>query len=317
VPPIAIRAAIGLGVGDHISRGVTAVDALAAAIGCDARALAKLLRYLHSIEVLTETAPAQYQLTEVGEFLANEDWIEMLHPDGAGGRQEIGILGLAESLRTGQAAYASVTGQDFAALRRDQRYEDKHLERDAHLATFLAEPLAKASALEDIDHLVIHSGAAGVLAAEITQIRPRTRITICALPAQADWLRRDLPVSIPDAGRRDVVTVVEQSLFEPSPACDAVLVVKALAALPDADAAHALRRAAQNLAPGGRVLLVEDTFDTSVLDEHDAEADLLALTRHGSGLRTPDELDDVVHAAGLAVNRTEQIGWRTIMRVLR
>lgn len=317
VPPIAIRVAVGLGLGDLVSRGVTTVDALATATESDPRALGKLLRYLHAVDVLSEPAPGRYGLTEVGEFLTNENWINMLHPDGPGGRETAGIWGLGESVRTGKAAYASVTGQEFAALRREQWFEDKYLERTARVATWLAEPLARSSALAGIEHLVVHSGGAGAVAREITARHPHTRVTICALPTQADWLRRDLPASIPDDARRDRVTVSEQSIFEPPPSSDGVLLLKALASLPDADAVHALRRAAQNVTPGGRVLLVEDTFDTSVLDEHDAEADLFALTRDGSGHRTRAELDAVIHDAGLTVDRTEPIGWRTTLRVLR
>lgn len=317
VPPLAIRAAVGLGIGDLIARGVTGVDALAGATASDPRALARLLRYLHTIDLLTETGPAQYGLTEVGEFLADEIWIDRLHPDGADGRQELGVLGLVESVRTGKAAYAAVTGQDFAALRREQWYEDKFLEQAARFAAFVAEPLAKSTTVGSLEHIVIHAGDAGVVAAEITAAHPLIRVTICALPAQAEWLRRDLPVSIPDAARRDLVRLSEQSIFESAPGSDGVLLVKVLTTLPDADAVHVLRRAAENLTGDGRILLVEDTFDTSALDEHDAEADLIALTRDGGALRTPAELDAVIHAAGLAVDRTEQIGWKTVLRVVR
>lgn len=316
IPPIATRVAIGLGIGDLISRGVTAVTDLASRTHSDERALGKLLRYLHAIDLLAETAPGTYALTEVGEFLAGERTINALHPDGAAGRQAAGIFGLAESIRTGTAAYATVTGQDFAALRAEQWYEDRHLEQIAQFAGFLAEPLAKSPALTGVGHLVIHSAGAGVQAREITAVHPDIRITIAALPAQADWLRRDLPATIPEEGRRSRITIVEQSIFEPSSLADAVLVLKALASLPDADAAHALRRAAQNLAPTGRVLLIEDTFDTGNLDEHDAEADLLALTRDGSGLRTDDELDAVIASAGLRTNATHLLGWGTTLREL-
>jgi iron complex transport system substrate-binding protein len=133
-------------------------------------------------------------------------------------------------------------------------------------------------------------------------------VTICVLPAQADWLRRDLPDTIPDEAQRSRVSVVEQSVFEPSPASDAVFISRAFKALPDADAAHALRRAAENLLPGGRVLLVEETFGTDDLDEYDGEADLIALTAHGSGLRTPAELDAVITRAGLAHIATHTVG---------
>lgn len=316
IPPIAIRVAIELGIGDLVSRGVTTVTDLAVRTHSDERALGKLLRYLHAIGVLRETAPGTYALTEIGEFLANERTINALHPDGAAGRQAAGIFGLAESVRTGAAAYPTVTGQDFAALRAEQWYEDKYLEQIAQFGAFLADPLAKSPALTGVEHLVIHSAGASVQAREITAVHPGIRITIAALPAQANWLRRDLPATIAEEERRSRITVVEQSIFEPTPAADAVLIVKALASLPDADAAHALRRAAQNLAPAGRVLVIEDTFDTEDLDEHDAEADLLALTRDGSGLRTDDELDAVIKSADLRMNATQIIGWGTTLREL-
>jgi hypothetical protein len=148
-----------------------------------------------------------------------------------------------------------------------------------------------------------------VQAREITAAHPDARVTVCALPAQADWLRRDLPLSIPDPGQRGRVRVVEQSIFEPSPEADAVVVVKALAAHPDLDAALALRRAAEGLADGGRILLIEDTLDEEHLDEHETEADLVALTRDGTGVRTADELAGVIRSAGLRIDGTERIGW--------
>jgi NADPH-dependent ferric siderophore reductase len=307
VPPIALRVAAELGIGDLISRGVTGVADLAARSGGDERALGKLLRYLHTIDVLRETAPGHYGLTEVGEFLATEVWADALDPAGVVGRQWLGLYGLGEAVRTGGASFASVTGRDFAALRRDQSYEDAFLESAARAATWLAEPLAKAPALAGVGHLVIHSAAAGAQAGALAAAHPALRITICALPAQADWLRRDLPETIPDDACRARVAVVEQSIFERAPAADAVLLVDALGALPDADAAHALRRA------GDRVLLVEDTF---AFDEHAAEADLLALTRDGTGLRTPAELDAVIERADLRVAATEALGWRHTLLTL-
>ncbi|WP_159499335.1 siderophore-interacting protein [Microbacterium sp. 18062] len=317
VPPIAIRAAVGLGIGDLISRGVTSVDALAGASASDPRALGKLLRYLHAIDLLTETAPGKYGLTELGEFLTYEFWADYLDPEGANGWQSAGLFALLESVRTGTSVYASVTGREFADLRREQWYEDKHLDAATRFATYVAAPLAASPALERVEHLVIHADTASVIAREVTALHPQLRVTICALPAQADWLRRDLARSVPDQAHRDRIEIVEQSIFEPSPAADAVLVSQSLAALPDADAAHALRRTAENLAVGGRLLLVEQTFDTEQLDEHDGEADLIALTRDGTGLRTDAELDVVIAAAGREVERTETIGWGTTVRVLR
>jgi NADPH-dependent ferric siderophore reductase len=316
IRPIAIRTAVELDVPELVSRGVTSVEELAARSRSDERALGRLLRYLQAVGILTETEPRRYGLTPVGEVLTLEFIADRLHPAGVGGREMLGILGLTESVRTGRASYASVTGQTFADVRADQDYEDRYLERLARFQSALADPIAKSELLAGVEHLVIHSGGAGAQAREFVAAHPDLRVSICALPAQADWLRRDLPATIPDEQQRARVCVVEQSVFEASPPADAVFVSRAFKALADADAAHALRRAAEGLRPGGRVLLVEDLLDPDELDEHDADDDLLALVCHGSGLRTPAELDGVIDRAGLVRTATHIVGWGTTVHEL-
>ncbi len=316
IAPIAIRTAVELGVPELISRGVTGVTDLAAKAAADERALGKLLRYLHALDILSETTPGHYGLTPVGEVLTVEFMVDALHPAGVTGREMLGIHGLTESIRTGQPSYASVTGRTFAEVRGEQDYEDRYLERLAKFQATLAEPIARSGLLTGVRRLVLHSGGAGAQAREFVAAHPELRVTICALPAQADWLRRDLPDTIPDQQQRGRVSVVEQSVFEPSPPADVVFIIRAFKTLPDADAAHALRRAAENLLPGGRVLLVEDLLDTDDLDEHDGEADLLALTVHGSGLRTAAELDAVIARAGLVRAAQHTVGWGTTVHDL-
>ncbi|WP_433826424.1 SIP domain-containing protein [Actinoplanes sp. CA-015351] len=316
IAPIAIRTAVELGIPELISRGVTGVEDLAAKVAADERALGKLLRYLHALGILTGTGPGHYALTPVGEVLTLEFMVDLLHPAGAAGREMLGIYGLTTSIRTGQASYVAVTGQTFTEVRTEQDYEDRYLERLAKFQAALAEPIAKSELLAGVKHLVVHSGGAGAQVREFVAARDSLRVTICALPAQADWLRRDLPDTIPDEQQRARVSVVEQSVFEPSPPADAVFVIRAFKTLADADAAYALRRAAENLLPGGRLLLIEDLFDTDDLDEHDGEADLLALTVHGSGLRTAAELDAVIARAGLVRAAQHTVGWGTTVHEL-
>ncbi|MCX4564049.1 SIP domain-containing protein [Streptomyces sp. GTA36] len=318
VAPIAIRTAVELGVPDLVSRGVTSVTELAAKVGADERALGKLLRYLHTLDVVTETEPCHYALTPVGDVLTLEFIADRLHSAGVVGREMLGIHGLTESVRTGRPAYASVTGQTFDDVRAEQDYEDRHLERLAKFQPALAEPIATSDLLAGVQHLVIHSGGAGAHAREYVAAHESLRVTICALPAQADWLRRDLPATIPEDQQRTRVGVLEQSVFEPSPKADAVLISRAFKTLPDADAAHALRRAAENLVPGGRVLLIEEVFDTDDLDEHDGEEDLIGLVCHGSGLRTAAELDAVIARAGLTRRSAHTVGLgATVHELLR
>ncbi len=314
LPPLAIRVAAELGIADHISRGVTDVAGLAERTGANERALGKLLRYLQAIEILVPEGDG-YRLSETGEFLTNDYVLDVLHPDGVEARQQLAFNGLAESVRTGRASYASVTGQDFAALRREEWFERKLLDDVAEFAGYIAEPVAGAGVLAGIGSLVIHSNGAGALAAALLQRYPGLRVTLPALPAQAAWLRDDLPRSIPDPARRDRVEIIEQSIFEATPAADAVLFARILDTHRDADAGFILRRAAASLAPGGRIILLENIFDVEELDEHDSEADLLHLTLHGSGHRTQAELDALLADAGLITVATETIGWGDTLHV--
>lgn len=316
IRPLAIRTAVELGIPELISRGITSVADLAIKADADKRALGKLLRYLHALDLLTESEPGHYGLTPMGEVLTNEFMTDSLHPAGVAGREMLGIYGLTESIRTGRPAYATVTGRTFAEVRAEQDYEDRYLERLAKFQPALAVSIAESELLAGARQLAIHSGGAGALAREFVAVHPELLVTICALPAQADWLRRDLSDTIPDEQQRSRVSVVVQSVFEPSPAADTVLISRAFKALPDAAAAHALCRAAENLAPGGRVLLIEETLDTDDLDEHDGEADLLGLTVHGSGLRTDAELAAVIARAGLARRTTHTVGWGTTVHEL-
>ncbi|MET9107948.1 siderophore-interacting protein [Streptomyces zhihengii] len=316
VAPLAIRTAVELGVPDLISRGVTGVAELAAKAAADERALGKLLRYLHTLDVVTETEPGRYALTPIGDVLTLDFIADRLHSAGVVGREMLGLYGLTESVRTGLPAYASVTGQTFAEVRAEQDYEDRHLERLATFQPALAGSIATSGLLAGVRHLAIHSGGAGAHAREYVAAHENLRVTICALPAQADWLRRDLPDTIPDERQRARVGVLEQSVFEPGPAADAVLISRAFKTLPDADAAHALRRAAENLTPDGRVLLIEEVFDLDDLDEHDGEEDLIGLVCHGSGLRTAAELDAVIARAGLARRSARTVGLGTTVHEL-
>lgn len=314
LPPLAIRTAANLEIAEHITRGMTSVAGLAERSGTDERALAKFLRYLAAIGLLEETDDG-YRLTPVGEFLTNEYVLDHLRSDGVQARKELAFHGLEQVVRTGGPAYEAVTGRSYARLRQDPAYEHRMLEDTARFAAYLAEPLAASAAFADAEHVVVHANGAVAVAAALVARHPGLRVTIPALPTAAGWLRDDLPETVPDAAQRDRITILEQSVFESTPAADAVVIVHTLHEHQDAEAALILRRATESLVPGGRLLLVEDTLDDEQ-DEHEAEADLLLLALHGSGCRTPEELDAVIRAAGLATADRESVGWGSILRVL-
>lgn len=315
LPPLAIRVAANLGIADCISRGVRTVPALAQHTGANERSLAKFLRYLQAIALLEQEGDA-YKLSETGEFLTNESVLDHLVSDGVDFRMSQAFYGLEAAVRHDHPVLESVTGKDWDALRGDAAFEHKRLENRSRFVQVLAEPLAKSPVLGGVGKVVVHAAGAGVHADYLTAGHPEATVTIVALPTAADWFRRDMQTSIADAARRDRIRIVEQSVFEKTEPADAVLIIDTLGQHRDAEARLILQQAAASLSPGGRVLLVEDTFDPDELDEHDAERDILQLTLHGSGYRTEDELEAVIAGAGLEVIQTSLVGWGNTLRVL-
>ncbi|MEV8375658.1 siderophore-interacting protein [Kribbella sp. NPDC056861] len=315
LPPLAIRTAANLGIADCISRGVRTLPALAQHTGTKERSLAKFLRYLQAIELLEQVGD-EYKLSETGEFLTDESVLDHLTSGGVESRMSQAFFGLEAAVRDDRPVLESVTGSDWDSLRGDAAFEHKRLENKSRFAQVLADPLANSPVLEGVREVVVHAPGAGVHADYLTAGHSDVRVTIVALPTAAEWFRGDLAVSIADASRRDRIRIAEQSVFEKSEPADAVLIIDTLGQHRDAEARLILQQAAASLSAGGRVLLVEDTFDPEDLDEHDAERDLMQLTLHGAGYRTEAELDAVIADAGLTVVSTSLVGWGNTLRVL-
>ncbi|WP_066587480.1 siderophore-interacting protein [Corynebacterium provencense] len=324
LPPLAIRAAADLNLGNLISEGTTTVTGLIDATGADPTGLRKFLRYLESIELLDPVeGPAEnrtsYRLSEIGEFLTNEAVLDHIHHDGVVSKTEQAFLGIREAVMTGRPVYRKITGKTWTQQRLEPAFENERLEQTSTRASYVAAPLAHSHSVTGARDMVIHSDGAGALAAALVAADPDLRITIPALPTQANWLRSDLPQSIPDPAARERITVTEQSVFEKTTPADTVLVVFELQNHPDADAVLVLRKAAESLTRDGRILLIEPTFtiiESDGPDEHAAEADLLNLALVGGGHRTPSELENLVNTAGLKVTSAESVGWGTVVRTL-
>lgn len=307
LPPLAIRAAVNLGLAEQLSTGVTGPDDLAAAAGADPIGVAKLLRYLHSIEIVRPSADGGYELTDAGGYLTDDFVVDILHRDGYDGRRQLAFFGLEESVRTGREGYTAATGADFASLLGQEWYEHRMLGIWADYGRYLAEPLATLPIWESVGDVTVRSDGAGVLAQALVANHPGIRVRIAALPSRCAWFRTDL--SSLDEGRLSRISFTDAAPFDPTPASDAVLIVRTLAALANPDAVLALRRAAGSLTPGGRLFVHEERLNPDEADEHEAEADLLNYTLHGTGVRTDAELRMLFDAAGLEVENAETFGW--------
>jgi hypothetical protein len=309
LPPFALRVVVTLGIPELITTGVTEPAALAQACGADPVAVGKLLRYLHALDVLDQPAPGHYGLTAVGELLTHDFVIDVLDLNGPIAAQELGFFGLFDAIRTGRPSYASVFGTGYPELRAEAGFEAAYQEQISKHARFLAPALASDEELAGLEHVVVHSDGAGVLAQSLTGASAGMRVSIVGLPSKIAYLRDDLAASVIDEDVRSRIDLVEQSVFERSPTADGVLLVRSLDEQPDADAVRVLTQAAADLAPGGGVFVVEHPLDEESLDDHAAEEDLKNLVLYGTGHRTDAELRAVFDTAGLRLRDVRTVGW--------
>jgi 2,7-dihydroxy-5-methyl-1-naphthoate 7-O-methyltransferase len=312
--PMALRVAATLRLVDHIAAGADSAGALAAQIGADQDAMARLVAHLVTIGALADDGTGKLSLTELGEQLRSDhpaDGQAWLDIDGAVGRGDLSALHLLETIRTGRPAYPLTYGRGY--------WEDLGANPELsqsldHLmgSRLRLEAPALAAGLDwgELRHVVDVGGGNGTLLAAILSAHPRLRGTLVELPGPAAQARSVLA----DAGVSDRCEIVAGSFFEPLPAgAGGYLLSGVLHNWDDEHALAILRRCAEAAGRGGRVLVVQDI----VASGPSTEMDLRMLVYMGGRERTPAELEALAERAGLRPGTVHQVSEsRTVIEFL-
>jgi SAM-dependent methyltransferase len=290
-----------LRIADHIAAGITDVDALAAAAGCDAAALHSVLGHLTSKGVFVATAPDRFELNAAARGLLDPSQRIGLDLEGIGGRMAYTWSTLLTYVRTGAPAYQEVFGMPF--------WEDL----DAHpdiAASFdaLMGPAGHGTpdpevlvtgGWESVRTVVDVGGGTGALLAEILRARPAIHGTLVDLPrtvARADEIFRA-------AGVADRVTTIGQSFFDPLPAgADLYVLAKVINDWPDRESTAILRRCAEAARPGGRVVVLGGVSPQGARSVLNVEMVLV-----GGKQRSVAQFRELARTAGLTVEAAQQL----------
>jgi hypothetical protein len=106
--PWCIHVAATLRIADHLAAGLTDIDSLAAAAGCDASSLHNVLGHLVSKGVFEEAVPGRFALNEVARGLLDPAQRLGLDLEGIGGRMAYAWGTLLTYVRTGRPGYHEV-----------------------------------------------------------------------------------------------------------------------------------------------------------------------------------------------------------------
>ncbi|WP_305093917.1 siderophore-interacting protein [Prescottella sp. R16] len=299
LPPFAIRTAVTVGMFAAIDGGAGTAAAVAAECGTHPGATAKLLRHLALMD-LVAVDDGELTLTDMGSILADQDTFasQALHFDKIHTRLDTAFLGLLDTVRTGVPA----SGHGFADKQAEPGFADDFHEEAAFGAVYRAPALPDAVDLDGVRTVAIYGEGAGVYADTLARLRPDLDITLVGLPALVGRNLADVAET-----RRDRIGRIDGSEFTAlADPVDLIVAVEVIDRHPDADARLLLDVLG---ASARRVVLVTDLLDPDTTDDHDTEADLLALCLYGSGVRTETELAALITEAGCGTPRFGSLGW--------
>jgi hypothetical protein len=233
----AIHAAAQLGIADHLATGSATHSELACRTETDEESLARLLRYLVALGVLSQTDEG-FALTDRGRLLRT-DLPGSLH-DAAllyGGMFYQSFAALHETVRTGVSAFEHVFGMapfEYMSCHPEQaQIFDRAMAAGRQF--FAAVPTAVE--FVDVDVVVDLGGGVGELLAQILLAEPRVRGVLVELPHTLDRARAhlgacgcldrcdliagDLTVRVPEGGDMYLLSRILHDW--PDPHCETIL----------------------------------------------------------------------------------------------
>ncbi|WP_447946739.1 siderophore-interacting protein [Microbacterium lacticum] len=309
-PGVAIRVAVTLGVIHRLGLRPQSSGELAAAVGAEASALERLLRYLAALDIVS-AADGTWSLRPLGAELDDDRYTEVLSLDTATGRTAVGIVGLLDAARTGGAGHAATFGRSFT----DLVDADPALSRSrlhSELAEWTATPLAASALLRDVTDIRVAGPGSGDIARALRAHHPEARVRLLVPPSQAR-AAADLAAGDTGAGAgAGEIVVADCSTVDrssPRPTCSSGRWPSSATTTPRTCSPRPPRRPV-----GGGVLVLEDPHTDETDDEHELELDLELLAVHGGALRTESRLDALAEAAGLRPGGREIVGWGRALR---
>ncbi len=279
---------------------LAAIDPLAAAAGCDAPVLHRVLKQWVLKGIFQETSPGHFALNDAARGLLDPAQRLFLDLDSIGGRLAYAWGTLPTLVRTGTPGYGDLFGLPF--------WEDLDA-NPAVAATFDAfmglaghgqpDPEVLIAADWDAARTVVDiGGGTGALLAAILRAHPTLLGTLVDHPRAVAGSEETFQA----AGVAERVTTRGQSFFDPLPAgADLYLLKSVVNDWPDREATAILRRCAEAALPAGRVIIVGGiTPDDQV---GGVTPDMVLL---GGKERTLTEFRALADDAGLAIQAVGQ-----------
>jgi 2,7-dihydroxy-5-methyl-1-naphthoate 7-O-methyltransferase len=310
--PWAVRVAATLRLPDLVAEGAGTTSELAARSGTDPDALGRLMRHLTLLGLFCTTADGRWELAELGEFLRDGHPMRLRstldQDDDYVRKVDRSAYGLLEAVRTGGAVWEKLHGRSFwEEMSANPGFGSGFNAHMARHSAICSPAIARGYDWSTVQHLVDVGGGTGRCLATILGAHSHLRGTVVDLPG----LVADAAAVLEEANVLGRCAVAPQSFFDPlPPGGDLYLLTNIVHKWNDEDSAKILRRCAEAVSPGGRVLLAERV----VTDEADkteqafvSGVDLIMLILTGGRERSEEEFRKLGSTAGLRHTATRAL----------
>jgi SAM-dependent methyltransferase len=299
-----VATAARLGIADALAQSQPQESTtLAAVVGADAQALARLLRALASIGVLAEPFPHQYTLTPVGELLRSDipnsmrDWLiaETDTPHWQAWGQ------LYEGVRSGQTVVPQLFGMHI------YEYYETHPQDRAcfsramgNISALVAQGTVQHYDFSRTRHVVDVGGADGGLLLAILDANPHVRGTVFDRPHVVEAAHQ----AIHAKNYQTRCEVVGGDFFQAVPSGADLYVLKfILVDWKDEEAARILQNCRTAIAPDGKLLVIEMTIPDDNRPSAAQLFDLNMLVMTGGQERMVSEYGTLLAKVGFRLTR--------------
>ena len=304
----AVQVAARLGLGQLLTEGPRTAAELATATATDAAILARFLRFLAEIGVVSELPGGRFAQTPLSERLHLVDNI-------AQGEEAWAVWGaLPEAIESGRPVFASVHGRsfyDYAAAHpmQEANWQEWNLRQAAALAPALTEQLG----LSGDETVVDIGGGEGALLATVLRRYPASHGVLLDLPSVV----ARAPEFLRQAGVEERCTLVAGDAMRDVPSGgDIYLLCRVLFNWDDAGATSLLRNCRQAMRRGARLIVVDLLMPEPGDPQRraTASADLHHFLLWGGCLRSQAEMEALFAKVDLTPGRAQSLssdisGW--------
>lgn len=302
IVPFSIRVVNELGVADELAAGPRPVTEIAEATGAHAPSLCRALRVLATRGIFTEVSPETFALTPLAEPLRADHPLSLRAAYPLLACDVVAWSRFDHSIRTGEAAFDQVHGQDYWSYLAGHPEESGRFDASQQAATRLelrsilpAYDWASAGALIDVG-----GGNGAFLAGILTRFK-----SLCGTVYDLPHVVAGAAKLFAETGVSERADAIGGSFLDSVPAgADTYLLKRVLYHWDDVDAVRLLGNVRAAMGQGARLLIVEpvvgptmDEFPTSRL------YDLILLAMAGGGARSQEKIKALLGQAGLRWER--------------